>query len=279
MPKIAGRDIVFPFAYLPSRAERRKHEQVRDGAALAELGDVMVDKLGFVRGSLNRNTATACFPRDAGPTHLYCLATRPPLSDTPDLRKNIERSGSPVEAAFLHMVLRYFARLDREYVTLNRHLASAFSNRDRSDISYYIYGRTYNKVRDIYAEDERGRRWQDFPQRHTSAGYVVRDRLWVGGPEAAVVFGIDGTMTFAVCHLLRTRYWRFLQGEGLSVIELHGMVPSDPQTFDFLDEWKIDVLLDRARTNVPPPSTREEALADAPLYSPDFVAGPLKASA
>lgn len=265
---------VHPFMFPLTRdSDSWKLHWFRDGTAVGHVISVL-EALGFARAAdlINRADAEwpACLLSDGAPQHMLLTGTRLPLSDG-ELRKLIERSGCPIENAILNRLLAYIAYLERGRVVLTRKMSAALERRNRTDIEYPQYSRGCRYFRDAYAEtdDERRRVENTSPLR--TYGYVVRDQLWVGGPHFASFWGMDGETTLAFAYLLRTRHANLLDGRGLSIVELKGMIPPNASSLAFVDEWETKVILDRAATTVPPPSSREQACREAPLCGPDYL--------
>lgn len=245
----------------------------RDGTAVGHVLSVL-QALGFHREAdlINRAETSwpACFLSDSADQHMIVTGTRLPLSDG-DQRKAIPRSRCEIENAILNRLLAYIAYLERGRVVLTREMSTALERRDRTDIEFPQYRRPCKYFRDVYAETHAERRPVENTSPQRTYGYVVRDQLWIGGPHFASFFGMDGETTLAFAHLLRTRHANLLDGRGLSIVELQGMIPPKAGSLEFVDDWKSEVILDRAPTPVPPPRTREKACREAPRCGPDFL--------
>jgi hypothetical protein len=73
-------------------------------------------------------------------------------------------------------------------------------------------------------------------------------------------------------YLLRTRHPELLDGLGLSIVEISGMIPPEPQSLRFVDTWQTHVRLQHVRTATAPPATMAEACRTPPRCGPDFLA-------
>ncbi|MCC6765581.1 MAG: hypothetical protein IT293_13050 [Deltaproteobacteria bacterium] len=268
--------LVHPFMFPLNRdrdPEDWKIHWFRDGTA---MGHVLwaLSTTGLARSFDVVNAADSPWPAsisgESARLVLFVTATRLPLSDD-DQRKAIARSGCVIENAILNRLLNYFTYLERGRAVLTREMSGVLERRNRADIEFPQYHRPCKYFRDLYAETHAERRPVENKKPWRTYGYVVRDQLWIDGPHFLSFFAMDGETNIGFAHLLRTRHASLLEGPGLSIVELSGMIPPKVGSLEFIDEWKSDVILDRAPTRVRPPRTREQACREAPLCGPDFM--------
>jgi hypothetical protein len=199
--------------------------------------------------------------------------TRPHLSDLVYRnRKEIRRTGSPIENAMLHCVLAYFCFLDRTRARLADGIAKQLppTHSGLADVLFYAYKPTVRGLDGLF----RGERQQALPFSDTTTfGFVLRDHLWLDGPIGTMIWGPDAVATLLFSHILRWHRPPLLDGIGLSIVAFDGTVPANCDSFDFLDQRPGVVVLDHATTAVCPCATREEASRPAPLFGEDYFTG------
>lgn len=259
-----------PFMFLFNPHKSQKIHQLRDGTAMSHLISAH-EARGLARMPEIFNSKDATWNSGWFSDDWLLTATRLPLSDMKDeQRKIIQRSGSTMENALINRAFAYFAYLERGRATLTREMWKALDLRNRSDIEYYYYKRNCLLFRDFYAsaderEEENAVPWH-------SVGYVLSDQLWAGGPFFRSCFSMDGETNLGFAYLLRTRHPELLDGLGLSIVEITGMVPRERQSLSFVDTWETHVRLDHVRTTTSPPGTMAEACRPPLLCGPDFLA-------
>jgi hypothetical protein len=160
---------------------------IRDGQAFAELmGTLGPDCL--YRGCLLNHPKEAYSAGTAGPEHdgiedgaLIVVATRPPLHDHDTARRRIARSGSRLEASILSALQDVLLVCTRTEIVFDHRVPNAAAMGLRAS--------TQGPA--------------------PCAGYVIyHPRLKLpdaGHARLLVVFGLDGTQTFLLSNLVRTR--------------------------------------------------------------------------
>jgi hypothetical protein len=242
---------LFWFAYtLPAHKDRELQAfQLRDGEASRSLTNALFDHYYRSSGCIINYPSpgpdtvpfdVSCFTQD----DLLLMTTRPPIDDMriPD-KKGIPRSFTALEKLLYEGLLRKvaFRCCARSQILLTDHVASispeiaarqAMEFRQNGGAAYQAYG---SPAKRPFTRFKRG-------FRKTAAFLVFVEHAWPDGPALLAAFGVGGTETLVWCHQLQTRFADLLCTTSFVMAEMEGETPKQPQTLEFADDWKIDIL-------------------------------------
>ncbi len=248
------------FAYqLPTKNGRYQSlHNLRDGDAFIEISTVLHGRGLTNRGTLlnlpGKNLRDRSLPlmETFGPMDLIVTTTRPPLNDKPDaVRKYLEPGNTALEN-LIHKELRHhFSHCARPRVRLAPHLAKALPPEvaDRADIRFYQYlakGKLSPGEYLMLRAHGAPKAHKKFPKWRTAV-YLVRTQAENNGPWLLCAFGMAGNESLIWAYLLRTRYAHYLEEDGPLFVmgELHlQRLPKRPFTLEFVQDWKVDILLE-----------------------------------
>ncbi len=254
---------------------------LRDGDAFLELNDVLVSH-GWKYSGLLLNLPLPEYPdvseaflSTLGPADLLVLTTRPPLNDERGESRLTVQPGDTAVEWEIHKALAYcLEHCDRKCIRLAKPLADQLPAdfADRADMLFRQYRprksqgadpregmAAYKKLRGPKDGDR-----HDPPEPERTAVFVIRTRLWDGGPWILSAFAMSGNVALIWAHLLRTRYQDLLLGDKplffLGELILGGMPPR-PFTLEFAETRQVITVL---RTHKVPTIPPEEQYQPAP---------------
>ena len=151
--------------------------------------------------------------------------TRPHLSDLVYRnRKEIRRTGSPIENAMLHCVLAYFCFLDRTRARLADGIAKQLPPDvfgARGPALLCVTSRRCAASTACFAVNASASKLCRSRIRRRSAS-CSRDYLWLDGPIGTMIWGPDAVATLLFSHILRWHRPQLLDGIGLSIVAFDG---------------------------------------------------------
>ncbi len=253
----------------PRRETYSTIDVARDVMASANITVAYVAK-GFTAMSQPFNRASRDWP--AGPSVVQVnTPTRPHLSDLVYRRAQGDSPhGQPHRERDADCVLAYFCFLDRTRARLANGIATQLPGRipGSRTCASTAYKPTVRGLDGLFRGERQ--RQQALPFSDTTTfGFVLRDYLWLDGPIGTMIWGPDAVATLLFSHILRWHRPQLLDGIGLSIVAFDGAVPANCDSFDFLDQRTVIVVLDHATAAVRPSATREEASRPAPLFGED----------
>jgi hypothetical protein len=217
VPEPATSPKFYPLVYYIKErdlAKRRFESQIhktRDGLALAELGPLLY-RGGYTYGGTILNVPEKVQQQLATEGRLYAnkvqigsadlvlLATRPALDDEDDDERPLLRSNCTVEMAVFAALRRFFATCDRAEVILSAEIVLE----KRNEHLRAIHFRQNQGGRIRFFDTPTGELEPTDPQ--LTVGYLVGvPNVMEVGARLVAIFGMGGTETLWLCHLLRTR--------------------------------------------------------------------------
>jgi hypothetical protein len=207
-----------------------------------------------------------------GPGDYVVQTTRPFLHDhLQEGRKAGERSNTSLEIKVFKFLERFFDTLSRAQVRLSAPMAEELEkaarrrgddSANKAEIKFLIQTRN-ERARGSYNEFERrgALKWSQPSASekreaiYKTAVYLVHaENVLDNGAGLIVAFGMHGLATLAWAYLLRTG--RDSSGRDLAALidrpsfvmaEMTvGTLPSEPTDLSFLDDWKVEVLLEHS---------------------------------
>ncbi len=205
-----------------------------------------------------------------GPDDYVVQTTRPFLHDhLQEGHKAGERSNTSLEIRVFKFLGQFFERLSRAQVRLSASIAEGLEkaarlrgddSADKAEIKFLIHTRN-ERARGSYNEFKRrgALKWSQpgaFEKReatYKTAVYLVHaENVLDNGAGLIVAFGMHGLATLAWAYLLRTG--KDSSGRALATLidrpsfvmaEMTvGTMPARPTDLSFLDDWKVEVLLE-----------------------------------
>ena len=229
----------------------------RDQEAMSNLVQV-VTRHGFESGTsiLNFPPRKRCFdllPLDSlfdvelpfvEECDVLCQVTRPPLSDGHHQdRKRVEPSNTNLERAIFYHWWRYFRRCTRSSIVLRDTAAKCLPKgyKNRQEMTFHQTGCRYK-----FLQESGMSRSQENPEGERTAAFILRiAAIFPGGPGLIAAWGLNAESTLALSRMLQHRHSDLLDTRGLTMVELiPGKTPARPSTYDYLDDWDLDVLFE-----------------------------------
>lgn len=175
---------------------------------------------------------------------ILCQATRPPLSDGHHHdRKRVEPSNTNLERAIFYHWWRYVSRCTRSSIVLRDTVAECLPKgfKNRQDMTFHQTGCRYK-----YLQESGRSRSQENPEGDRTAAFLLRvDAIFPGGPGLIAAWGLNAVSTLAWSRMLRHRHSDLLDTRGLTMVELiPGKTPDRPSTYDYLDDWNLEILFE-----------------------------------
>lgn len=254
---------------------------LRDGDAFIELYDILRAD-GWEFGGPLFNLPLPDYPdeskeflHDLGPTDLLVLSTRSPLNDVKngvgrkgsqdETERNDRKSrtrltvlpgGTAVEQEIHKALACCFLYCNRKCIRLTKPLVDQLPEvfADRAHILFRQYrpkkfeGADPREVMAAYKSlrAEEDGEMHDPPQPDRTAVFVIRMRLWDGGPWILSAFAMSGDVALIWAHLLRIRHQDLLLGnEPLFFMGelILGDFPPRPFTLKFAETRKVITVL------------------------------------
>lgn len=207
----------FPAAYyvkekdLGSRRFESQIHKTRDGVAITELSPLLYEA-GYtyggtilnvpedVRKTLNKKGRVKATQVNIGCSDVILLATRPALDDVDDEdERPLRRSGSDLEHEMFRALRLFFQTIDRSEAILSEHVDLTEADSRLRAVNFRI--RQGGRI--LSYDTAEGEIEPDDPQ--LTVGYVAAmPQIFPDGPRLLAAFGMGGTETLWLCHLLRT---------------------------------------------------------------------------
>ncbi len=256
---------IMPFAHAFTYPPARLHadrppliEATRDSIASLELRLALFDQgFGFGKTILNVPPKERTFDRlpeselrhvdmsFADPGDLLCGTTRPGLSEfKQNDKKKVENSQTTLERAVFRVYERYFRRCSRSSVVLTERAASFLPEEFKSRANMTFFQKNC-RYKELHTLDPDGKAIQ--PPAQCTAAFLLRvDHLWPNGPGFVGAWSMNAQATLAWCTQLRTTYSQLLDNRGLTVVEIHltDDVPEQPDTHDWVHDWKVTPMME-----------------------------------
>jgi len=239
------------FAYsMPLRgAEEARPFKIRDGAAFSEVAAPLA-KLGYEYGEILWNPPFR--PRKhkklgkehyqfIKPDDLVVLTTRPPLSDhTHGDKKKMLRSCTHLEDQVFKACKKFFRVCARSHVEIRKSICGNF---EKGYLEFHQHKGArlkYFRRADLHKMKK--------PQKgtHTAVCFFLRlNSIPEYGCGLVVSFGMGGWETLIWNRIVRSRYPDWFKRPCFVVgqFEMNGL-PSRPATLKFVDQIKVDILLE-----------------------------------
>lgn len=246
---------------------------LRDGDAFIELYDVLRSDSSKYGGPLfnlplpDYPDVSEEFLRTLGPSDLLVLTTRSPLNDKKGKARSTVVPGDTAVEKEIHKALRCCFRFcDRKSIRLSAMLVEQLPAEfaDRAHILFRQYrpknyeGADPREVMAAYKglRGEDDGEMHDPPQPDRTAVFVVRMKLWDGGPRILSAFAMSGDVALIWAHLIRIRHQDLLLGDkplffmGELIL---GDIPPRPFTLDFAETRRVVTVLRTHRVPSIPP--------------------------
>jgi len=242
----------FRFAYLNRGRDGREilPYQARDGDATLAVHEALLARGYTYAGPLynypgrgGRSTTERQIQTSfLNSNDLLVLTTRPPLDDDKEPgRSNIACSYTDLESRVFASIRRHLSYCSRRRVavSLSHVLASPHIAR-LGNIQFRLNGGAGIDAIQGYDDDRWRRQSKDLPDR--VAYLVFETQAWPGGPGLLASFGISGTDTLAWNFILAKQYAHLIGAVPFAMVEIKSpRSPKQPQTLEFLRDWKVKV--------------------------------------